>query len=191
MIFMIFWIINTNEKQKKNNPRAELENVTEQYYMPIYKYCYKRLYYNESYAYDITNEVFILLCEKWDSLQKENIKAWLYRTAENLLKQFFRKNNKLHEEVIYIDDLDDSTKNNLTYEQDFENINNDDIEIYKNEILNKLSESEKELFNLVFTERLPYIEICEQYSISRENLKKRLYRLRQKITERGYVKINN
>jgi len=186
---MIFWIITTPEIQKKNS-RTELENVSEQYYMLIYKYCYKKLDSNESYSSDVTNDVFVLLCEKWDNLHKDNVKAWLYRTADNMLNDFFRKNKKRRKELTYIDDLDDFTVNNLTYEQDFDNVSDDDIEIYKDEILNGLSEGEKELFNLVFTERIPYNEIYEQLYISRENLKKRLYRLRQKITEAAYEKIN-
>ena len=187
---MIFWILTTNEKQKKKNSKEELENVSEQYYMLIYKYCYKKLNSNESYSSDVTNEVFVLLCEKWDKLQKEHIKAWLYRTADNLFNEFFRKNKKRLKELIYIDDLDDLTINNLIYEQNFENISDDDIDIYRDEIMHGLSESEKELFNMVFTEKIQYNEICGQLDISRESLKKRLYRLKQKITERVYVKIN-
>jgi len=182
---MVFGMLMVAENQKNFSSfdsKRELENISEQYYMLIYKYCYIRLESKNMYSYDITNEVFVLLCEKWDSLKKENVRAWLYRTADILLKAFFRKQQKIRKELAYIEDLDGFTADSLTYEQDFENISDEEIEIYRDEVLDSLSESERELFDMVFTEKLPYGEICEQLLLSRETLKKRLYRLRQKIT---------
>jgi len=187
---MLFGIVATDETKKKHNPKAELEKASEEYYMPIYKYCRKKLRTNEAYAYDLTHEVFVLLCEKWDSLHKDNIKAWLHRAADNRIKKFYDKAQKRRREIEYIDDLDDLTANGLSYEQDFENISGDDIERYKDKILDELSDKEKELFGMVFTERLPYGEISEQLSISRDTLKNRVYRLRQKINEAVHTKIH-
>jgi len=186
LIFLGILISNENRGGKS---RAELEHVSEQYYLLIYKYCHLKLQANESDSYDITNEVFVLLCEKWDILEKENIKSWLYRTADNILKEFFRKHKKRTNELKYIEDLDDYMANSLIYEQSFENISEEDIEIYKDELLDELSDKEKKLFDMVFSEKLSYREICERLDISRENLKKRLYRLRQKITESVYTKV--
>ena len=177
---MLFGILITNENQKKKSSKEELEKAAEQYYLLIYKYCHLKLQSNESDTYDITNEVFVVLCEKWDNLKKENIKAWLYRTADNLLKEFFRKHKKITNELKYIEDLDDYTANSLIYEQSFENISEYDIETYKDEVLDELSDKEKELFDMFFSEKLSYRDICERLYISKENLKKRLYRLRQK-----------
>ena len=188
---MLFVILITNENPEKNNQKAELEKVSEEYYMLIYKYCRKKLQTNEAHAYDATNDVFVLLCEKWDSFHnKDNIRAWLHRAADNIIKKFHSKNKKIHRELKYIDDLDDFTANSLSYEQDFENISEDNIEVYRDEILNELNDRERELFDIVFTERLPYNEICNELSITKENLKKQLYRLRQKINEAVFEKIN-
>ena len=193
MTFAMFISIESQENQKsqKNGDlKNELENLSEEYYMSIYKYCYIRLENNKSYSYDITNEVFVLLCEKWEGLKKENVKAWLYRTADNMLKSFYRKNKKRSRELVYIEDLQDFIiNNNLSYEQDFDNISEYDIEIYRNEILGELSDKEREFFNMVFIEKRPYAEICEKFSITRENFKKRLYRLRQKIKEAVSIKV--
>ena len=184
----------TNENKKRDNSKKELEKVSEEYYMPIYKYCNIRLESGKSYSYDITNEVFVLLCEKWDSLRKENIRAWLYRTADNMIKEFLRKHRTQMKKIKYIEDLDDYTADNLTYEQNFDDTddksNDEDTEIYKNEILNALSDEEKELFHMFYTKKLSYEEICGKLNISKENLKKRLYRFRKKITDAVYIKFN-
>lgn len=187
--FMIFRMLINNENQKSNS-NTELEKISKEYYLPVYKYCNVKLGAEKSYSDDITDEIFALLCEKWDSLRKENVKAWIYRTADNIIKEFLRKHRKQLEEFAYIEDLDDFTVNKLTYDQDFESINNDDIETYRGEILSDLSDDERELFDAVFVKKLPHKEICEQFSLSKENLKKRLYRLRKKLTESVYVKIN-
>jgi len=179
-----------NKNQKSGISNAELERISKEYYLPVYKYCNVKLGDEKSYSDDVTDEIFALLCEKWDSLRKENVKAWIYRTADNIIKEFLRKHRKQLEELAYIEDLDDFTVNKLTYDQDFESINNDDIDTYRGEILSELSDEERELFYAVFVKKLPRKEICEQFSLSKENLKKRLYRLRKKLTESVYVKIN-
>jgi len=187
---MLFRVVVTDEKQKKNNSKAELEKVSEENYILIYKYCKSRLNASESDSYDITNDVFLLLCEKWDHLEKDNIKAWLYRTADNRLMEFSRKNRKTMNEFTYIDDLDDFTINNLSYEQNFNYMSDDDIEKNKDEILNELPGKDRKLFEMVFIEKLPYETICKELSISKDNLRTRVYRLRQKINEAVYVKIH-
>jgi len=187
---MLFGTLITNENEKKHNPKTELEKVSEEYYMLIYKYCRKKLQTNVEDIDDVTNDIFVLFCEKWNSLHKENIRAWLHRAADNIIKKFHDKNKRRHREFEYIDDLDDFTVNSLAYNQDFENISDKNINTYRNEILNELSDKERELFEMVFTERLSYGEISEQLMISKDNLKNRVYRLRQKINKAVYAKIN-
>ena len=187
---IMFGITINSDEQNSGKSKAELERVSEESYMQIYRYCYKSLESKEEYAYDITNEVFVLLCEKWDSLEKERIKAWLYRAADNLLKEFFRKHRKRLKELTSIEETGEYGGHHLSYEQNFDNISDDDIERYRDEILDALSDDEKDLFDMVFTEKMPYDEICGELFISKGTFKKRLYRLRQKIGEAVYAKIH-
>jgi len=187
-MFMLFGMLIVTENHKKGNSKSELESISELHYMAIYKYCYTRLRSNE-HCYDVTNDVFVILCEKWDKLSKENIKAWLYRTANNEIKKFFRKHKKRLSEIEYIENLDDFKANSLTYEQDFENISDEVIDEHRDEILDGLSGGEKELYDMVFTKKLSYDEVCDRLSITKDVLKSRVYRLRQKINEAVHAKI--
>jgi len=176
-----------NYMQKKDN--ETIEQFFLEYYAPICKYCVLRMPKHISYAEDIANEAFALLCKKWHDLKKNDIRAWLYRTADNLIKEFHRKNKKESNNIGYIEDFDAAAVNNLKYEQDFENISDDDIEICKAKILNELSDTDKKLFTMNFIKKLPHKEIGRELLISEEAVKKRVYRLKQKIISKINEKI--
>ena len=156
----------------------EIEKYFEEYYKALCFSCKARMPNHATYVEDIVNEVFVILCKKWHTLEKSDIRAWLYRVADNLLKEFFRKQAKETQKLDYIDDFADD---NLIYEQNFENIDDDAIEIYKAEILSGLSEENKKLYDMNFVKNLSHEEIDKELRISEEALKKRLYRLKQKI----------
>jgi len=174
-------------KINDKNDKKEIEQVFLEYYTPICKYCASRMPKHISYSEDIANEAFVLLCKKWHGLEKRNIRAWLYRTADNLIKEFFRKTKKEALNLEYIENSD--AANNLIYEQDFENISDDDIEIIKNRILSGLSDADKKIFAMNFIEKLPHKEIGQKLLISEEAVKKRVYRLKQKIISKINEKI--
>ena len=70
------------------------------YYNEIYKYIYVHLNRNAEDAKDVTQEVFLVLMKKMHRLKlDENIRMWLYRTADNVLKEFYRKNRKYRNQV--------------------------------------------------------------------------------------------
>ena len=59
------------------------------YYNDIYHLCLSRLKKEENAA-DVTQEVFLLFQEKYEGLEDEYIKAWLYKVANNKIKEQFR-----------------------------------------------------------------------------------------------------
>lgn len=62
--------------------------VAAQYYEAIYKYCYVRLQYSREAAQDCTQEVFLTLVRKQDTLDFDgNIEAWLYAVASRMIKK--------------------------------------------------------------------------------------------------------
>jgi len=75
---MLFGILTTDENHKKTSPREEADKIAEESYMQIYKYCRLELADKHEYAYDITNDVFVVLYEKWDSLKNEHIQTWVH-----------------------------------------------------------------------------------------------------------------
>jgi len=170
---------------KKNNIlERELNDICERYYLDIYKYCAARL--DISYSEDITNEVFELFCRKRQTLENKNYKSWLYETADNFLKNFYKKQKRKTEKEIYINE---SIAQTLSYEQNFEIISCDDIERYKDEILEILTAQELQLFDMNYIQKLPHTQICEELAISDATLNKRLYRLKQKIRSQISEKI--
>jgi len=174
---MFLFLIND---RKNNLPNKELSDICEKYYLDIYKYCASRL--NISYAGDITNDVFELLCQKWQTLENKNYKSWLYETAENLIKNHYKKHKRMAKKETSIDE---SIAETATYEENFdaifENIDDIVIEKYKEEIIKSLSEQERELFDMNYIKKLSHTQIREKLSINEKALEKRLYRLKQKI----------
>ena len=70
-----------------------LIKIIEEYYQSIYNYCYAKLNFNHTNAEDSTQEVFLILMKKQKKLNlSDNIKIWLYKTADNVVKAYKRKN---------------------------------------------------------------------------------------------------
>ena len=67
--------------------------IIKQYYKEIYNYCYAKLRYNHHSAEDCTQDVFVAFASKSDRLEESAIRVWLYRTADNVIKAYMRKNN--------------------------------------------------------------------------------------------------
>jgi len=66
------------------------DDIANKYYQSIYNYCFVRLN-NEQSAKDCTQEIFLIMYKKMDKLDlSENIRAWLYRTAENIIKNYLK-----------------------------------------------------------------------------------------------------
>ncbi|MBR1591737.1 MAG: sigma-70 family RNA polymerase sigma factor [Ruminococcus sp.] len=69
---------------------GQFDNAANLYYRSIYNYCLVRL--NDSYAaQDCTQETFFIFYKKINKLDEENIRGWLYRTADNVIKNYNKK----------------------------------------------------------------------------------------------------
>lgn len=71
----------------------ELETVTEQYYSEIYKYCRRRVNTDDT-AFDITQNVFLALSERYLSIDRVSIRKWLYETARHKIADYYRELQK-------------------------------------------------------------------------------------------------
>lgn len=181
----MFLFLNINN-DSNNFSKQKLDDIAEKYYVVIRLHCLRRLHYDKSYADDITQEVFELLYKKSKTIEIKNYRAWLYRTANNLLKDFYKKQKRKKDKETQMDEI---IMESLAYEQNFEIIDEYTIERYKDEILAELTESERELFKMNNIEKLSRTQISEKLSISEENTKKRLYRLNQKIKDKVNQKL--
>ena len=68
------------------------DEIYEQYYEKIYRFCCLRLNGNKELAEDCTQDVFLILLRKINKLNiTTSIPSWLYGTAKNELNNYYRK----------------------------------------------------------------------------------------------------
>lgn len=80
--------------------------IVNQYYQPIFRYCYEQLNHNTDAAKDCTQEVFLILIQKKKRLNLGgNIKTWLYKTADRVIWNYRRKEKKYRNQIS-IDDIE-------------------------------------------------------------------------------------
>lgn len=73
----------------------QLTELIKEYYNDIYRFCYSRLGCNVQSAEDCTQEVFLILVQKYASLTStEGIRTWLLRTSERVVCNYLRKEKK-------------------------------------------------------------------------------------------------
>ena len=161
---------------------TEIANL---YYNDIYHLCLSRLKKEENAA-DVTQEVFLFFQEKYNELEDEYIKAWLYKVADNKIKEQFRAIAKREKELIYGTVFGSQTSTDILYEMEEDNkVSPEELEEKKKSILSSLSEKELELFEMVYTKHIEYKELAKAFDISEHAVRARIYRLRLKIKERA------
>lgn len=79
----------------------EFEKIAVKYRKPLFKYCYYRLHNDTTLAEETVNDIFLVLYRKWDELDLNgNIRAYLYRVADNCIKHKVRGEKTSHFSVI-------------------------------------------------------------------------------------------
>ena len=153
----------------ENNPCAD---IIDKYYRIIYAYCFSQLNFSKFAADDCTQEVFLIMIKKQKKLDfSDNIKLWLYRTADNVIRSYRRKN--FREADVDIDEL------TIAVENDFE-IKADSSA----EILDRLSEDEKNLIEAYYSSDYGGKEkVAEHFGITLSQLYKRIHKIKQKLRE--------
>lgn len=69
------------------------EEIMQKYYRELYNYIFTKVK-NRQYAEDCTQDLFMILLKKHENLnENDNIRIWLYRTADNVVKTYRRKNH--------------------------------------------------------------------------------------------------
>lgn len=155
------------------------------HYDDVYQLCFSRLKREED-ASDVTQEVFLFFQEKYNELEDDYIKAWLYAVANNKIKEQFRAIAKREKELIFGTVFGSQTSTDILYEMEEDNkITPEEIEEKKQGILSSLNEKELELFEMIYTKHMEYEELAKAFDISEHAVRSRVYRLRLKIKERA------
>lgn len=155
------------------------------YYDDVYHLCLSRLKKEED-AQDVTQEVFLLFQEKYNELEDNLIRAWLYAVANNKIKEEFRAIAKREKELIFGDASDSQPSADDVFEMNEENkISPEELEKKKKDILSSLEERELELFEMIYTKHMEYEELAKALNISEQAARARAYRLRVKIKKKA------
>lgn len=159
--------------------------IAEIYYDDVYHLCLSRLK-RDADAADVTQEVFLFFQEKYEELEDNFIKSWLFSVANNKIKEQFRTIAKREKELIFGTVAETQTSTDILYEMEDDNkITDEELEVKKQSILSSLNEKELELFEMVYTKHMEYAELAKILDISEHAVRSRVYRLRVKIKEKA------
>lgn len=161
------------------------KEIADLYYDYIYQLCCSRLKREED-AFDVTQEVFLFFQEKYNELEDDYIKAWLYKVADNKIKEQFRAIAKRERELVYGTVFGVQKSTDILYETQEDNkITPEELEKRKEGILDSLTEKELELFEMVYTKHMEYKELAKALNVSEGAVRTRVYRLNLKIKEKA------
>lgn len=155
--------------------------IINKHYKAIYRLCLRRTDYNSFQAEECTQAVFETLLMNWDEVQNKNIEKWLFKTADNKLKEYYRKRAK-DNSIIPLEDAESETADRS--ELCDKVISDEDIELYKTKILQSLSESERELYRDYFERKMSYGEIAEKLGIKYTTAQMRVRKLKSALTDK-------
>jgi DNA-directed RNA polymerase specialized sigma24 family protein len=71
--------------------------ILERYEKEIFNYCFQKLSHDKFMAEEVFDDVFMNLYKKWEHLViGKDIRAYLYRTADILIKERLRKESRYY-----------------------------------------------------------------------------------------------
>lgn len=158
--------------------KAEIEEITNCNYDDMYKFCVSKTKDIEI-ASEITQETFLTFFKKADKLENINIRGWLYKTAGNQTKSYFKKHNLENENIPF-----DDCENIETTESFEENISEEEFEALltkaQRKILSVLTEDEKKVFIKLYIEKKAVRVVSEELGITENNVYVKSHRIKKK-----------
>jgi RNA polymerase sigma-70 factor (ECF subfamily) len=172
--------------------KKAFDSIARQYYGKILSYCGYFLGGNRQAAEDCTQDIFIILYKRLDTLNNyEKIGGWLYKTAGNLVKQYaaaIRKEKKRRKSLPDFSgegEFSCPLPESLRYEEPFDRLSDEEMEekirAGLEYIMGSLKKDEKEIWRIVFREKRPISDVALELFISPSAAKSRVARLRHKI----------
>ena len=166
--------------ESKENKMDLFNKIYSKHYDTVFKYTLVSLNNNIDLANDCMQDIASLALKKLDTvINHPNPGGFLIVTAKNYIqkhKALIQKNNKLTVSF-------DETMTNVAYEEDFDRIFEERVNIdkLKEEILCELNSAEIGLYCLFYEKKLSVRQTAQNLKISESNVKVRLFRLRVKV----------
>ena len=157
------------------------DEVQKKYWNKIYQRCLYALFFDEKMAFQITQEVFILLWKNWETLTGEKIEGWLRKTAKYKILQVQAK----HTRSKLILSLNSEILTNYTQKADIiDQITDEKVaqnfEQYLQQIYSRLGTDEIQLAQYM-RQKKRYSEIAQLLGIKEGAVSMRVSRLRRKV----------
>lgn len=162
-----------------NKKKADeiLRQTYSTYSEKIGRYCRVKLK-DRSEADDCVQECFMILYRRaLRGEEIENMGAFLYKTADNLIKTQWRQDKK-NNKVVSLDDVAETVSAPETTD-----CSNMDFDFCANKIINSLNEKEQEIYKLKYVDGKSIADVSYELNISFDATAKRLSRLRQKVRQ--------
>lgn len=160
--------------------KEDLENYCKEYYLLIYKYCMSRLS-NKEDAEDVTQETFVIFSKKGHLLEERHIRAWLMATAHNLVLREYKKRSTDKDKVcVFSEQMTELSQRVRTFEDDLLDYY---IEKHIEDIYERLSDREKELFDLCSDNTVKTGQIAQILGLEPHACSMRKKRLKEKCRE--------
>ncbi len=147
------------------------------YHQTVYKYVLVSLDFNETLTADCVQEVFLTVYEKIEViLEHPNPGGFLIVTARNYIKKYKSKQQQQTAKLVPLED----EKECLAYEQDFEQVLEEEVDIdgLKQTLLGRLSEQDYGLYTMFYEKKYSVAKIANLLHITQGNVRVRLFRLR-------------
>ena len=164
----------------------EYERIVREWSLRMYEYCRYRLAEYGDFADDTVNEVFLTLYKKWDEAPiNGNIGAYLYRTADNCVRNQIKKQRRYDKRIFRSGETDVEENAGMTFDEYFANDGFSERSgmVY---VYNKLPDEYKTLFKLRYVDKLKLEDITAQTDIKYSALRLRLFKMEPIIKK--YIK---
>lgn len=160
------------------NRKERCDQLIEDYYAEMLRYCRRLLNGDLSGAEDCTHEVFLRLLKKQSTLDLYgNIRGWLYAAADRVVKEYMRERMKMQAMLQYdLTQIPDDTAAEETQSE---------------RMLACLSDGERQLLLAYYgAENGSRMAVAAQYGMTPAQMYRKVHRLREKLrayleTEKG------
>lgn len=146
--------------------KAFLERIYKQYWSELYIYAFNVLH-ERDICEDIVQEIFVDLWTRRNDLQISNLKSYLYKSVKFQIFNSFRKSKYKKQLMMKLDSMIDQYQIDELYEKE-------ELKDEINEIISKLPEQRRLIFQMSRHEKLSNKEISEKLNISLQTIKNQI-----------------
>lgn len=156
----------------------KFEQIVDKYRKQLFRYCYYRLGENKPLADETINDIIYLLYNKWDTLDvDDNIRAWLYRAADRIVKQNLKKHNRYYNKFESLEAVvEDHILSGAEYYDEYF-INDSSIEDYVEMLRDALPVEYRKIFKYRYIEKRTLQDIVELTGIPYSSLRLKISKI--------------